>query len=520
MARYNTSAMVQGSTAKVASLPAPVGGWNARDSLANMDPRDAVILKNMFPAVSNVVLRGGYTNWATGLDGQVQTLMAYSGGATNKLFAVTSTGKIYNVTSSGAVGAAVVTGLTNGYWEYTNISTTGGNYLYACNGVDKPQLYDGTNWTAIDGVSVPAITGVTTTTLSNVILFKNRLWFIQKDTLTAWYLPTGAIGGVAQQTNLQSVARMGGKLVDLDAWTIDAGYGVDDNLAFMTNKGELILYSGTDPANAATWSLIGVWKLGEPVGTRCMLKWTGDLLVLTLGGLIPMASTLQSSRLDPRVALTDKIQGAITQATTNYGSSSGWQVFFNAKNNCLHINVPVSVGSQEQYAMNTITGGWAQFTGWPANCWENFNNEPYFGANGVVCHAWDTNYADNTSNIAGVALQAFNYFESMGVKKYFTRARPSIYSNGTPGISVGMNIDFDTSNTTAPIASSPASAGVWGTSVWDTGLWGAGLTMTNSWLGITGIGFCGGLQLQSASQGLQIEWASTDVVYQTGFAGV
>ena len=50
---------VQGTTARVASIPAPVGGWNARDSLANMAPTDAVVLENMFPNVSNVVLRGG-----------------------------------------------------------------------------------------------------------------------------------------------------------------------------------------------------------------------------------------------------------------------------------------------------------------------------------------------------------------------------------------------------------------------------------------------------------------------------
>ena len=86
--------LVQRATANVDSLPAPVGGWNARDSLANMEPVDAVSLVNLFPTVSSVVLRGGYTKHATGLDGEVQTLMTYSAGATTELFAVTETGKI------------------------------------------------------------------------------------------------------------------------------------------------------------------------------------------------------------------------------------------------------------------------------------------------------------------------------------------------------------------------------------------------------------------------------------------
>jgi hypothetical protein len=223
MARPNQ--MVQRTAANVQSIPAPVGGWNARDSLANMEPMDAVTLVNYFPTVSNCVLRGGYSKYATGFTGQAQSLFSYSGGATNKLFAVVGTPalSIYDVTAGGAVGAAVVSGLTNAIWEYTNVATTGGNYLYAVNGVDKPRLYDGTTWTAIDAASTPAITGVTTTTLENVTLFKNRLWFIEKNTLKAWYLPTSAVGGAAQSLDLSSIARFGGYLVDLDTWTIDAG---------------------------------------------------------------------------------------------------------------------------------------------------------------------------------------------------------------------------------------------------------------------------------------------------------
>ncbi len=516
-------AMVQGTAAQVQSIPAPLGGWNARDSLANMEPMDAVTLINMFPTVSSLTMRGGYTKHATGLDGNVQSIMVYNDGTGSEMFAATSTGKIYDTTSSGAVGAAVVSGLTNGIWEYTNITTSGGSYLYAVNGVDKPQLYNGTTWTAIDGASTPAITGVTTTDLSNITLFKNRIWFIEKDTLKAWYLPTSSVGGAAQYLDLSAIAKFGGHLVDLDTWTLDAGYGVDDNLAFVTSNGEVILYRGTDPASASTWALIGVWKLGSPIGNRCMLKWGGDLLILTYDGLMPMAASLQSSRLDPRVALSDKIQGAIAAATTAYGGNHaavGWQIVYTAKNNAVWINVPVADGQQEQYVMNTITKSWAQFTGWPAFCWEIYEDNPYFGADGYVAKAWDTTYADDTANITTTTLQAFNYMGARGVKKYFTRARPTLFSNGNPTIGVGMNIDFDTSDTTASVTFASTSYGVWDTGLWDSALWGADLSVQNLWLGITGIGYCGGLQMKTASKGIQIQWTSTDVVYQTGWAGV
>lgn len=518
------SALVQRAVANVDSLPAPVGGWNARDSLANMDPMDAVTMVNMFPTVSSAVLRGGYTRYATGLDGQVQSLMTYSTGTVSKMFAVTDTGKLYDVTNTGAVGAPAVTGLSNGIWEHVNITTSAGSYLVAVNGIDEPRLYDGTTWTTIPSSGGGShISGVLTNDLVNIVLFKNRLWFIEKNTLTAWYLPTDSIYGTANKLDMTAIARHGGHLVDLDTWTIDAGYGVDDNLAFITSEGEVILWSGTDPSTAATFALIGVWKLGSPIGERCMLKWGGDLLILTYDGLIPMASSLQSSRLDPRVALSDKIQGAITAATTAYGgdhAAVGWQIVYTAKYNAVWINVPVAYDYQEQYVMNTITKSWCQFQGWGANCWEIFNDDPYFGGNGFVGLAWDDSYADDGADIPTTVVQAFNYFGSRGVKKYFTRARYSLFTNGSPAIYVGMNTDFDTAPNASPLSFSATTSATWDVSLWDVGSWGAGLTMTNQWQGITGIGYCGGLQFKSASQGTQIEWASTDVVYQTGWAGI
>lgn len=514
--------LVQRNNANVASLPAPIGGWNARDSLANMAPTDAVVLDNFFPGVASVNLRGGYRKHATGLPSQVESLFSYAGGATNKLFAASGSG-FYDVTSGGAVGAAVVSGLTNARWEYINVTTPAASYLYAVNGVDSPRLYDGSTWTAITGVSSPAITGVTTTDLSNIALFKNRVWFIQKNSLKAWYLPTLAVGGAAASLDLSAVAKFGGTLVACGTWTIDAGYGVDDNLVFVTDKGEVIVYRGTDPSSASTWALIGVWMVGAPISKRCMMKYGGDLLLLTLDGLFPLASALQSSRLDPNVALSDKIQGAFAQAAQSYKGNFGWGMIYNALNNALVVNVPVGVGAQEQFVMNNITKSWCRFTDWNANCFNILNDELYFGGNEYVAEAWtigSTGYVDDANNITGRILQAFNYFDTRGVKKYFTRARPSIFSNGQPAINIDINVDFDLSASTAALAYTPTLYGTWDTSLWDAGIWGSSDVINNNWQGVTGIGYCAATQLNSSSRNLQIQWASTDIVYQLGWAGI
>ena len=516
-------AIAQQARAYVESVPAPVGGWNARDSIANMEPTDAIQLDNLVPTVSSCVLRGGYSKWATGLSGKAQTLMNYAAGGTTKLYAITSAGSLYDVTASGAVGAAAVTGLSGGYWEYVNFATTGGNFLYAVNGVDKPILWDGTTWERVDGASTHAVTGVTTTSLANITVFKNRIWFIEKNTLKAWYLPTSQVGGAAQYIDLRGVAKFGGHIVDLDTWTIDAGYGIDDNLVFITSMGEVIIYRGTDPTNASTWSLTGVWKLGSPIGDRAMMKYGGDLLILTYDGLIPMAQALQSSRIDPRVALSNKIQGAITEATTQYGShtSTGWQIFYTAKNNAVWVNVPVQDDLQEQYVMNTITQSWCRFTGWGAYCWETFNDDPYFGGNGFVAKAWTTDYKDNLLPIKTTALQAFNYFGSRGVKKYFTRARPTLFTDGTPVVNIGMNVDFNMAGIPTPVELTDLpSSGLWGSGLWGSAVWGGGMSVQNNWQGITGLGYCGGIVLTSATNSVQLEWASTDVVFQRGWGGI
>jgi hypothetical protein len=131
-------------SATTASIAAPIGGWNARDSVAEMNPLDAVVLENFYPTPSQVQLRKGYTQFATGITGQVDTLMNYAGGNTQKLFA--SAGSVIYEVTGGGTATSVVTGLGSDRWEYVNASTAGGNFLTAVNGNDAALIYDGTTW--------------------------------------------------------------------------------------------------------------------------------------------------------------------------------------------------------------------------------------------------------------------------------------------------------------------------------------------------------------------------------------
>lgn len=498
-----------------ASIPAPIGGWNARDALGEMDPKDAVSLVNFFPATTDVLVRKGYSQFATGISGQVESLLAYSGGANKDFFAVAS-GSIYDVSAGGAVGAAAVTGLTNSRWQYVNNTTTGGSYLQAVNGADKMQVYDGSAW-HVDGDGAPYdITGVNSNTLININVHKFRVWFIQKDTLKAWYLPTGAIGGAATAFDLSGTAMLGGALVSMFTWTIDAGYGVDDLAAFLTTQGEVIVYRGTDPATANTWALVGIWRIGTPIGHRPCIKFAGDLLIICQDGVYPMSGALQSSRTNPKIAVTDKIQFAVSTSISSYGSNFGWQLLQFPRENMLFLNVPVQEGlNQQQYVMNTINKSWCNFTGWEANCWELFNEDPYFGGDGFVGKAWDT-FSDDGDNIPADGLQAFNYFGTPGQLKRCTMIRPTLFTDGAPSASMNVNVDFDTSDTTAPLSFTPSSYGTWDLALWDSGIWGSDLSVSRQWQGATGLGYALAPRLKTASSGIRVQWVATDLVMEKG----
>ena len=142
---------------KSVSLPPPVGGLNARDSIANMEPEDALLLDNWFPRTTDVAVRKGYTAFST-FTGNCETVVVYTGLTATKVFVAVNTTAdlIMHATTAGAISTAVVGGsgstvqaITNSRWDYVNYGTAGGMFLSMVNGADTALEYDGTtlSWT-------------------------------------------------------------------------------------------------------------------------------------------------------------------------------------------------------------------------------------------------------------------------------------------------------------------------------------------------------------------------------------
>ena len=55
--------------------------------------------------------------------------------------------------------------------------------------------------------------------------------------------------------------------------------------------------------------------------------------------------------------------------------------------------------------------------------------------------------------------------------------------------------------------------------LWDQAIWGSDTVVSNNFTGLQGIGYCAAVNFNSSSKNLTLEWASTDIVYQLGWAG-
>lgn len=516
----NKKAIAQVQTA---SVPSPIGGLNARDGLANMPPTDALVLDNWFPTPSDVMLRNGYSQWATGLPGWVESLLPYNGlNAVRKLFAASVNGagaSIYDVTSVGAVGAAVITGLSNARFQWTNFATAGSTYLYGVNGADNPVLYNGSMWQQVGNATSPiAITGVDPSTFIQVIPYQQRLYFIPVNSTKFWYLPAASIGGAALSFDLGPLLNLGGYIVGMADWTINNAAGIQEYAVFISSEGECLMYQGYDPNTTATWGLVARFRIGRPIGNRFICKTGSDVVLLTVDGLVPLSQSLLTDRSSINIAVTDKIRNLIRSDLSSFNINFGWQVKLYPAGTKMIINVPVSTDSlQYQYVMNTITGAWCSFgklnNPWLAACFEILLDSLYFGGNGYVALA-DSGQQDNGGSIQATGKGAFNYFGVRGQNKMFTFMRPVFIAGGTLQAAVDINVNFENVLPTSMPSTTAGSGTAWG-SPWGSP-WTTALDIIQDWDTPNAIGFCAAPYVIVKAANLGVNWEATDFVFQPG----
>jgi hypothetical protein len=513
-----------GAVARAKNFPAPRRGWIRNENLAKSKPEGASLLDNWFPTTTGARVRRGKTKRATiGAGSPVGAIMAYVNGITKKLFAANDTA-IYDITAvaDAAVSpAASVSGLASGEIGYTMFANAGGNYLIFVNGHDARQIFDGTSWSTL-----PAITGPTAA-LSHVWTFKQRQFFVELNTMNAWYLPVDALGGVATLLPLGGVFKLGGSLLFGATWSYGAGSGLNESCVFVTTEGEVAIYEGTDPSTAATWGLKGVYRIGRPLGRRAILKGGGDLAIATDIGLIPLS---QAIAIDVAAiggqAVSAPIEAEWLIEVSQRRSQYFWSVEMWPTQQMAVVAMP-TYGTLPAicFVVNVRTGAWARYTGWDTHCVGLYVDRLFFGSIDGKIYEAEVGGSDDGAIYTASYVGLFDEFGSPGASKTACMARATFLTTSVTAAQLSVSVDYIVSLPAAPsVGPVPASPNNWDQGLWNQAIWGDVITKTReaTWQSVNGAGSALAPAIQISIGGTfepQIDLVEFDFTYEVGTVG-
>lgn len=459
-------------TARLGSFPAPVAGLIANRSLAfpgaGKLPPGAAVLRNWFPTASGIVLRrGSMTRVSTGSTKDIRALWSYVNASNERLFAATDDG-IWDVTTSTAVSSGRT--ITSGDWIVTQFATAGGVFLVGVNGADDGWTYDGATFTTI------SLTGVLSKNLAYVWAYKQRLYFVEKNSLNVWYLPVDQIGGTVTKLPLGGVFAQGGSIVWGHTWSGDSSGdgGLSEQNVFVTSEGEVAVFQGLSPDDAATWGKVGIYRIGRPLGKRAFIRAGGDLLIATSVGFVSLA---EAARRDlaalGAAAVSYPIEDAWRAAVGTYGTD-GWSCETWAEGTMILVAPPPGIKSPVVYVANSNTGAWCEFTGWRATALRAWQGRIFFGASaGVVKEAW-VGGSDDGAAYVGQFMPLFDDFGAVAARKVAQMVRVLWRSALLAAPSVVARFDYDMTFSAPPAGAQPSGDNLWGVGQWGVATWGGG----------------------------------------------
>ena len=544
--------------ATVDSFPSPTGGLVSNRNLAlsrgeNEAPA-AAVMNNCFPTATSVITRRGSRKWATLGDGTkpVRSMFTYISGAADEMFAATDS-TIYNVSSvpfpdngiitdelgnpitdelgnilgwNSTIGLEELTGKTGGDWNVVQFATAGGSFLVGVNGMDAAFLYNGTTFTATT-ITFPVGAGLTTANLSYVWIYKQRIWFIEKDSLNAWYLPVDQVGGELVKWPMGGIFVLGGTLQWGQAWSLDSGSagGLSEQCVFCTTEGEIAAFQGLSPDVDQGWSKAGLYRIGKPLGAKSFTRAGGDLLISTSVGLISLAS---ASRMDyaalGQSAVSHPIEDDWAQAVGELGVKD-WRVKIWADGQMAIIAPPQLEGrNPEVLVSNVNTGKWCKFNGWDVAAMTVFDGKLFFGSNdGCVRQGW-VGGSDDGNPFVWQVLPLFSDLGDSGAQKTLKTARAVTRSPNASRVQVSGHVNFLALFPAAPPAAPQVVSNLWDVGIWDQATWGgrSDPVTIGEWVSVGGAGHDISVGVQGTSgspAAVDIELIRIDVTYQGGEIG-
>lgn len=498
-------------------------------------PGDCLDVWNMIASENGLRTRLGYREWCVDLtgnaDNKVRSLLSFSGSepSQNRLFATTDT-FIFDVTASTDAPLDVLAFANSsgfsGYGVGRAFTTSGGHFYLYCDEVNGLHVYaeSGATWSAPTMGGGPGqLDNVDPVNLVHVVEFKQRLWFTERDSASAWYLPAGQLYGSATEFNFGTHFSQGGYLVGLYTWSYDGGSGMDDALVAVSSSGDIVIYQGVDPASSSSFNKRGTWSLAPPpAGREVAAAVGGDLWILSGTGLMPLSRLVVGA--DTKQAETVKIGNLFNRLMLTRKERRGWSMRLHPEDNALVLLYPdysTEANRQLVQALGAPGRPWFRYRGVPMHCAAVWEGRLHFGTqDGRVCVSRDDvdNVSLSDSNSYGpIEWQLLTAFQKSGGRTMQVHLMRPLFSvdGGAPDYSIEARYGFDLSGASAPDAAA-AQPGSWDNAIWDTDVWGGDASPHASVRGgSAGLGHSVAIALRGSSVA-RTTLVEIDVLYEVG----
>lgn len=462
--------------------------------------------EQFFPYDGSDVIRIGYDGGTVEFgDGELVT------GATSA-----ATGDVYKIVPS------VIPGEGNIY--LVNVTGTFQNNEVINGDMGGAAVVNGAQFIASLGITFPAGASLTTADLAYVWVYKEALYFIQKNSLHAWYLEPDMIGGELKPYPLNGYLDKGGSLLWGQSWSLsssDSG-GLSSQNVFTTTEGESAVFQGISPSDAS-WAIVGVYRVGKPLGKHGFIRAGGDIVIATDVGDIALSKAVQVdySVLAPS-AVSYPIEVAWNDAINERGRNWHCEVWPEGQ---MAIVIPPNSDSVDPvwFVSNASTGAWAPFTGWRANCVLAWNGRLFFGSdNGLIIEAM-VGGTDRGVPYTGVYVPLFSDVNKPTSNKAARMARVETKSRASISEKVSCIFDFNNQIPSPPDSTLVTVGNEWDNAVWDASIWNAGRSavITKRRHSVAGNGYrlAPVFQVTSgAAVPLDVEIITLDVTFESGDA--
>ena len=311
------------------------------------------------------------------------------------------TGRVSGFNGAGKAFAAFVTPYQPSVYLHTTLS--GAKWAYYVDGSNKGFMLQ-------PGVSIPTVTQFDFSAIGSEKLVAmwahtRRIWFCQRDTLTAWYMSTGVaplpkndndMTTVLTSFDLAGIFKKSTRLLFGTTWSSDSGEGLDDRCIFVTAEGEVAVYSGYNPSDSGNWTLEGVFEIPKPLGHLAFQSIGGDVIIGTTIGLISVSEIVNRDFTNLELTtLSLPIYNEIQKDIQASGDRDhDWQLSRWDDEGLMVLHDRELVRSESQYVVNTDIMAWSRFRGWQVK---------YFFYSGLTGAIWaDDNGALHRAGVGGV----------------------------------------------------------------------------------------------------------------------